>query len=57
MTNEEQAIGYLKEAEDIISKHVDVFSPFEAMRLALGLRYLLAYIDNEAEAKQKNATS
>ena len=53
MTNEDQAIGYLKEAEKIISNHVDVLNPFEAMRLALTLRYLLAYIEHKKEEQEE----
>lgn len=49
MTNKEQTLDYIKEAERIILDHVDAFNPFEAMRLALDLRYILAYIDNSEE--------
>lgn len=57
MANNKQALNYLKEAEEIISEHADAFSPFEALRLGLGLKYLLAYIENTAEEGQKNGTA
>ena len=46
-------VELLHEAEDIISKHVDVLSPFEAMRLAMILRHLLSYVEDREEQKNE----
>lgn len=49
MNDKKKATELLREAEDIIVKHVDVLNPFEAMRLAMILRYLLAYVEDGEE--------
>lgn len=45
----EEAIKKLKSAEEIVSKHIDAFTPAELMSLATTLRYLMAYVENEGK--------
>lgn len=49
MDKKAKAKELLKESEEILYNHVDIFSPFEAMKLAMTLRFLLAYIEDEKE--------
>lgn len=49
MSNNNKAIEMLKNAEEIISKHTEAYTPNELMSLATALRYLMAYVENEGK--------
>lgn len=46
MKEKNKAIEMLKNAEEIISKHTEAYTPNELMSLAITLRFLMAYIEN-----------
>lgn len=46
MSNKSKAIETLKNAEEIISKHTEAYTPSELMSLATILRFLMTYIEN-----------
>lgn len=49
MRGKNKAIEMLKDTEEIISNHVEAFTPSELMSLATALRYLMAYIENNGQ--------
>ena len=49
MSNKTEAIERLRIAEKIVSRHSTVFTPQEAIQLAMAMRFLLAYIEGGEE--------